>query len=173
MASASNVNNTGGDDQDKNMSDRDGEEFEEDQRQYPYTTIARIEVTKNPPVLGKKGELQSANKSPHGAGRSSFSQTRNPFHTLIHSHQFENIPLGKLPSAWDIDHTHAGSGSFEAVNNDGWGGAPDDWNSPMGLLMNRVEGNTEMICNLGYQLEELKETIERLIRIIAPSPPRE
>ena len=31
----------------------DGEEFEEDQRQYPYATVARIGVTKNPSVFEK------------------------------------------------------------------------------------------------------------------------
>ena len=53
------------------------------------------------------------------------------------------------------------------------GRAQDDWDSPIGSLRSRIESNTEMICNLGYQLEELKETIERLIRIIDPSPPWE
>ena len=105
--------------------------------------------------------------------RSPFSRTRNPFHTLIHNHQLENIPFGELPSAWDIDRTHAGSGSFGADNKDSWGRAQDDWDMPIGLLRSRIESNTEMIRNLGHKLGELKETIERLIRIIDPSPPRE
>ena len=29
--------------------------------------------------------------------------------------------------------------------------------------MSRIESNTEMIRNLGYKLDELKETIERLV----------
>ena len=64
MASSSGLDNTGGDDQDKDfqgiegteevfkdMPNDDGEEFGEDQRQYPYATIARIGVTKNPSVF--------------------------------------------------------------------------------------------------------------------------
>ena len=133
MASSSGLNNTGGDDQDKDfraiegkdevfedMSDDDGEEFQEDQRQYPYATIERIGVTKNPSVFEKREWLQKADKGPrrNSAGRSPFSRTRNPFHTLIHNHQLETVPFGELPSAWDIDRTHAGSGSFGPENKD-------------------------------------------------------
>ena len=111
MASSSGLNNTGGDDQDKDfrgtkgknevfkdMSDDDEEEFEEDQRQYPYATIARIGVTKNPSIFEKREWLKKADKVPHrnSAGRSPFSRTRNPFHTLIHNHQLETIPFGEV-----------------------------------------------------------------------------
>ena len=64
MASSSGLNNTGDDDQDKDfratkgkeevfkdMSEDNGEEVEEDQRQYPYATIAKIGVSKNPSVF--------------------------------------------------------------------------------------------------------------------------
>ena len=94
----------------KDTSDDDGEKFEEDQRQYPYAIVARIGVTKNPSIFEKREWLQKADNDPrrNSAGRSPFSRTRNPFHTLIHNHQLENIPFGELPSAWDIDRTHAG-----------------------------------------------------------------
>ena len=85
MASSSGLDNTGGDDQGmdfqgtegteevfKNVHHDDGEEFEEDQCQYPYATIARIGVTKNPSVFEKREWLQKADKGPHrnSAGRS-------------------------------------------------------------------------------------------------------
>ena len=66
MASSSGLDNTGNDDQGmdfqgtkgteevfEDVPHDDGEEFEEDQCQYPYTTVARIGVTKNPSVLRK------------------------------------------------------------------------------------------------------------------------
>ena len=116
---------------------------------------------------------QNIERSTNALSRSPFSRTRNPFHTLIHNHQLETIPFGELPSTLDIDHTHVGSESFGADNEDGWGRVQDDWDSPFGSLRSIIESNTEMIRNLGYQIEELKETIEKLIRIIDPSPPRE
>ena len=88
MASSSGLNNTGGEDQDKDfrgtegkdeafkdMSDDDGEEFEEDQHQYPYATIARIGVMKNPSIFEKREWLQKADKGPrrNSARRSPFS----------------------------------------------------------------------------------------------------
>ena len=64
MASSSGLDNTGNDDQGmdfqgtegteevfEDVPHDDGEEFEEDQRQYPYATVARIGVTKNPSVF--------------------------------------------------------------------------------------------------------------------------
>ena len=114
MTSSSGFNNTDNDDQDKNiraakgkeevfedMSGDDGEEIEKDQRQYTYATIAKIGVSKEPSVFEKREWLQRADKGPrrNSAGRSPFSRTRNPFHTLIHNHQLENILLGELPSA--------------------------------------------------------------------------
>ena len=63
MASSSNADNTGNNDQGMDFKGTeevfesephdDGEEFEEDQRQYPYATVARIGVTKNPSVFEK------------------------------------------------------------------------------------------------------------------------
>ena len=141
MAFSSNPDNTGNDDQGMDFKGTEGteevfesephdegEEFEEDQRQYPYATVARIGVTKNPSVFEKREWLQKADKGPrrNSAGRSPFSRTRNPFHTLIHNHQLETVPFGELHSAWDIDRTHARCGSSSADNEDGWGRAQDD-----------------------------------------------
>ena len=75
MASSSSLNNTGDDDQDKDfratkgkeevfedmsedMSKDDGEEVEEDQCQYPYVTITKIGVSKNPSIFEKREWLQ-------------------------------------------------------------------------------------------------------------------
>ena len=94
MASSSGLNNTGGDDQDKDfratkgkdevfedMSDDDGEEFQEDQRQYPYATIERIGVTKNPSVFKEKEWPQKAGKGlrRNSAGRSPFLEPKTLF----------------------------------------------------------------------------------------------
>jgi hypothetical protein len=35
--------------------------------------------------------------------------------------------------------------------------------------MNRIEHNSEMICNLTYKIDELKELIEKLIKDSPPS----
>ena len=43
----------------------------------------------------------------------------------------------------------------------------------MDELMSRVENNTEMIRNLGFQIEDLKAIIEKLIVAILPSPPKD
>ena len=92
----------------ENVPHDDGEEFEEHQHQYPYATVVRIGVTKNPSIFEERERLQKADKGSrrNSAGRSPFSRTRNPFHTLIHNHQLETVPFGELPSAWDIDRTH-------------------------------------------------------------------
>ena len=154
MASSSNPDNTGSDDQGMDFKGTeevfesephdDGEEFEEDQCQYPYATVARIGVTKNPSVFVKREWLQKADKGPrrNSAGRSPFSRTRNPFHTLIHNHQLETVPFGELPSACDIDRTHAGCGSSSADNEDGWERVQDDCVSLMAFNSATAPKNT-------------------------------
>jgi hypothetical protein len=39
--------------------------------------------------------------------------------------------------------------------------------------MNRVEHNSEMIRNLEYKIDELKDLIEKIIKDYPPPPPKE
>ena len=48
------------------------------------------------------------------AERTPSSGNNNPFHTLIHKHQFQRVPKVELPSGWDIDRSNnAGKGSSQ------------------------------------------------------------
>ncbi|KAK1648205.1 hypothetical protein QYE76_066010 [Lolium multiflorum] len=44
------------------------------------------------------------------------------------------------------------------------------WNSPPDMIMSRVEHNSEMIRNLTYEIEDLKELVKKLVEK-NPSPP--
>jgi hypothetical protein len=43
----------------------------------------------------------------------------NPFHTLIHEHQFQKVPRSRLPSGWDIDHSNS-VGKESSKSEEGW-----------------------------------------------------
>src|SRR5215216_6576749 len=70
-------------------------EGEEDQGQRPHTdtTIASIGVVK-PDKIKRNARMQTGGKAPpHSlAPRSLPPRTRNPFHTLIHEHEYHNMP---------------------------------------------------------------------------------
>ena len=53
-----------------------------------------------------------------------------------------------------------------------WGNNSKSWDSPSDILLNRVEHNSELICNLTYEIDELKELVKKLIKN-SPSPPKE
>ena len=79
--------------------------------------------------------------------------------------------MGELPSFWDMDHAeHAGKGSFSPEVKEEWGTSTNSWDSPMEKLMSRVENNTEMIHNLGFQIEDPKTVVEKLIEAIQAPP---
>ncbi|KAK1663392.1 hypothetical protein QYE76_051551, partial [Lolium multiflorum] len=44
-----------------------------------------------------------------------------------------------------------------------WGNNSKSWDSPSDILINRVEHNSELIRNLTYEIDELKELVEKLI----------
>ena len=118
---------------------------------------------------------EDGGKVPHGdiAEKNPSSCFENPFHNLLHSHQLHNLPKSKLPTFWDMDRSDsAGKGSFGPEAEERWGDGSKDWDSPLDRIMSRIESNTEMIRNLGYKLDELKETIEKLVER-TPSPPKE
>jgi hypothetical protein len=99
------------------------------------------------------------------------SSGNNPFHTLIHEHQFQRVPKAKLPSSWDIDHSNsAWKEGFKCEEE--WGNNSKSWDSQSDRFMSRIEHNTELICNLTYKIDELKELIDKLIKD-SPPPPKE
>ena len=149
------------------------EGIEEDPRSYPHATIASIKVKANPFKIGAR--MRTGGKVTRGslAERNYSPCFENPFHNLLHSHQIHNTPKSKLPTFWDVDRSDsAGKGSFGPEAEERWGDGSKDWDSPLDRIMSRIESNTEMIRNLGYKLDELKETIERLVER-TPSPPKE
>ncbi|KAK1620139.1 hypothetical protein QYE76_025656 [Lolium multiflorum] len=52
-----------------------------------------------------------------------------------------------------------------------WGNNSKSWDSPSDILLNRVEHNSELIRNLTYEIDELKELVKKLIK--NSPPPRD
>ena len=155
------------------MLDDGDEEIEDDPSQYPYATIARIDVTPNPFPPKKGARISAGGKVPRRnlAERVPLPRTTNPFHTLLHHYQFENTPVGELPSFWNMDRAeHAGRGSFDPEVKEEWGTSTKSWDSPMDKLMSHVENNIEMIRSLSFQIEDLKAINEKLIEALQVSP---
>jgi hypothetical protein len=76
-----------------------------------------------------------------------------------------------LPSGWDIDRSNsAGKESSECV--EGWGNNSKSWDSLADRFMSRIEHNSELICNLSYKIDDLRDLIEKLIKD-SPPPPKE
>jgi hypothetical protein len=64
----------------------------------------------------------------------------------------------KLPSSWDIDHSnHVEKESSKSEY--GWGNNSKSWDSHTDMFMSRIEHNLDMIRNLTYKIDELKELI--------------
>jgi hypothetical protein len=81
------------------------------------------------------------------------------------------VPKAKLPSSWDIDRSNR-AGKESSKCEEGWGNNYKSWDSPPDMLMSRVEHNSEMICNLSYKIDDLRDLIEKLIKD-SPPPPKE
>ncbi|KAK1615665.1 hypothetical protein QYE76_021182 [Lolium multiflorum] len=57
---------------------------------------------------------------------------------------------------------------------EGWGNNSRSWDSPPDMIMSRVEHNSELIRNLTYEIEDLKELVKKLVeKNPSPSPPKE
>ncbi|KAK1681758.1 hypothetical protein QYE76_042606 [Lolium multiflorum] len=57
---------------------------------------------------------------------------------------------------------------------EGWGNNSRSWDSPPDMIMSRVEHNSELIRNLTYEIEDLKELVKKLVENNpSPSPPKE
>jgi hypothetical protein len=99
----------------------ESEAEEEDQSSRPSTMIASIGVVTSHDKFKKSARIRTGGGVPHHilAPRASPSGN-NPFHTLIHEHQFQKVSRSRLPSGWDIDRsTSAGKGSPKCE--EGWG----------------------------------------------------
>jgi hypothetical protein len=74
-------------------SEAEEEEMEEDQSSCPSTLIASIGVVKSYDKFKKSARIRTRGGVPHHilAPRTSPSGN-NPFHTLIHEHQFQKVP---------------------------------------------------------------------------------
>ena len=80
--------------------------------------------------------------------------TKNPFHTLIHEHQYQNMPKEKLPSNWDLPRSsHAGKEDFKEEE---WGKNRKSWNLQPNMIMSRIEQNSELIRTLTFKIEDLR-----------------
>jgi hypothetical protein len=84
------------------------EEIEEDQRPCPCTIVVSIGVVINSYKFKKGAQISTGGGVPrHFLAPRTSSSGNNPFHTLIHEHQFQRVPKAKLPSSWDIDHSNS------------------------------------------------------------------
>jgi hypothetical protein len=84
------------------------EEIEEDQRPCLRATVASIGVVENPSKFKKSAWMSTGGNVPcHCLAPRTSSSGNNPFHTLIHEHQFQRVPKSKLPSSWDIDRSNS------------------------------------------------------------------
>jgi hypothetical protein len=75
-----------------------------------------------------------------------------------------------LPSGWDIDHSNS-AGKESSKCEEGWGNDSKSWDSLADGFMNRIEHNSEMIRNLSYKINDLRDLIEKLIK--ESPPPKE
>jgi hypothetical protein len=151
-------------------SEAEEEEMEEDQSPHPSTVVASIGVVANHDKFKKSARIRIGGGVPrHPLAPKTSSSGNNPFHTLIYEHQFQRVPKAKLPSSWDIDRSNrAEKESFK--RKEGWGNNSKSWDSQSDMFMSRIEHNSEMIHNLTYKIDELKELIEKLIKDSPPLP---
>jgi hypothetical protein len=152
-------------------SEAEEEEMEEDQSPRP-SIVASIRVVTNHDKFKKSARIRTGGGVPcHSLAPRTSSSGNNPFHTLIHEHQFQRVPKEKLPSSWDIDRSNRAE-KESSKHKEGWGNNSKSWDSQSDLFMSRIEHNSDMIRNLTYKIDELKALIEKLIKD-SPPPPKE
>jgi hypothetical protein len=151
-------------------SEAEEEEMEEDQSSRPSTMIASIRVVTSHDKFKKSARIRTGGGVPrHILAPRTSPLGNNPFHTLIHEHQFQKVPRSSLPSGWDIDRSNsAGKGSSKCE--EGWGNNSKSWDSLADRFMNYIEHNSEMIRNLNHKIDDLKDLIEKLIKDYPPPP---
>ncbi|KAK1646509.1 hypothetical protein QYE76_064314 [Lolium multiflorum] len=141
----------------------DEEEVEEVPRVHQRATIASIGVISNPSNTKRSARIATGGAVPRHylAPRTSSPGNYRPFRNLIYDRQTEKTPKVVLPSGWDIDRSNiAGEMKSEA---EGWGNNSRSWDSPPDMIMSRVEHNSELIRNLTYEIEDLKELVKKLV----------
>ena len=146
-------------------------DVEEDPRPFPSATVASIGVVRNPTNFKAGARMSTGGKTPRHflAPRTLPPDTKKPFRTLIHKYQFEKVPETELPTRWDIDRSNnAGKGSPKAEEK--WNNNSKSWDSYSDKMMNRIEHNSELIRNLIYKVNELKEIVEKLVGESRVSP---
>jgi hypothetical protein len=145
-------------------SEAEEEEMEEDQSSCPSTMIASIGVVTSHDNFKKSAHMRTEGGVLRHilAPRASLSGN-NPFHTLIHEHQFQKVSRSRLPSVWDIDRSNS-AGKESPKSEEGWGNNSKSWDSLADRFMSRVEHNSEMIRNLSHKIDDLKDLIEKLIK---------
>ncbi|KAK1653116.1 hypothetical protein QYE76_070921 [Lolium multiflorum] len=152
----------------------DEEEVEEVPRVHQRATIASIGVISNPSNTKRSARIATGGAVPRRflAPRTSSPSNYNPYRNLIYDHQTERTPKVVLPSGWDIDRSNiAGEMKSEA---EGWGNNSRSWDSPPDMIMSRIEHNSELIRNLTYEIEDLKELVKKLVeKNPSPSSPKE
>jgi hypothetical protein len=151
----------------------ESEDEEEDPSSRPNTMIASIGVVTDHDKFKKSARIRTGGGVPrHTLAPWTAPSGNNPFHTLIHEHQFQRVPRSRLPSGWDIDRSNS-AGKESSKNEEGWGNNTKSWDSLADRFMNRVEHNSEMIRNLSHKIDDLKDLIEKLIKDYPPPPPQE
>jgi hypothetical protein len=76
-----------------------------------------------------------------------------------------------LPPGWDIDRSNS-AGKESSKSEEGCGNKSKSWDSQADRFMSRIEHNLKMIRNLSYNIDDLRDLIEKLIKDIPP-PPKE
>ena len=119
----------------------ESEDEEEDQSLRTNAMIASIGVVTDHDKFKKSARIRTGGGVPHHtlAPRTS-PPSQNPFHTLIHEHQFQKVPKSRLPSGWDIDRSNS-AGKESSKNKEGWGNNSKSWDSLTDRFMNRIEHN--------------------------------
>jgi hypothetical protein len=145
-------------------SEAEEEEMEEDQGSHPSTMIASIEVVTSHDKFKKSARIRTGWGVPrHILSPRASSSGNNPFHTLIHEHKIQKVPRSRLPSGWDIDRSNS-AGKKSSKCEEGWGNNSKSWDSQTNRFMSHIEHNSEMIRNLSYKIDDLRDLIEKLIK---------
>jgi hypothetical protein len=146
--------------------------MEEDQSSCPSTMIASIGVVTSHDKFKKSARIRTGGGVPrHILAPRASSSGNNPFHTLIHEHQFQKVPRSRSPSGWDIDRSNS-AGKESSKSEEGWGNNSKSWDSLADRFMSHVEHNSKIIHNLSHKIDDLKDLIEKLIKDYPP-PPKE
>jgi hypothetical protein len=72
-----------------------------------------------------------------------------------------------LPSGWDIDRSNS-TGKESSKCEERWGNNSKSWESQADRFMSRIDHNSEMIRNLSYKIDDLRDLIDKLIKDTPP-----